>query len=159
MELEETCMKLESLELANCELEAQIERLETKLAAQPSLKSITSDDRVCLARIRHLGETEMRAKRCIRELEEREAALRSQIERILGPSDGKRLCEAANVPDRQGHGGRHHAHRRRKKEECVRIGLPIGGKTERGELDPRVESRLRFDFTGQTRLLPWERAV
>ncbi|XP_008202189.1 uncharacterized protein LOC100120476 isoform X1 [Nasonia vitripennis] len=112
IQLEENCMELESLGQANRELEEQIRHLEDQLNSQTSLQSISSEDRICLSRIRKLAKDEIKMKSNIRELEEREKVLCCQIEKIFGSSD-KPLCEAAR-------GQKHHAHRpkSRKKKHC-----------------------------------------
>lgn len=112
-------MELESLGQVNRELEEQIQHLEAQLNSQTSLESISSEDRICLARIRKLAEDEIKMKSNIRELEEREKVLCCQIEKIFGsskePCSDKRLCEAARSQ-------KHHAHKlkSRKKKQCVR---------------------------------------
>ncbi|XP_058796942.1 uncharacterized protein LOC131667509 [Phymastichus coffea] len=88
-------MELQSLELANRELEEQIQHLRSTLEKKSSLGSISSDDRICLGKIRELGEIKAHKKRKIQELEEKETLLRCLIEKILGPKPikQKRLCD------------------------------------------------------------------
>ncbi|XP_033222227.1 uncharacterized protein LOC117176208 isoform X2 [Belonocnema kinseyi] len=85
VDLEESGMELESLELSNKELGNQLETLEKEVDQKStlSLHSIHSEDLVCLTRIRQLGEEERSLKCCIRQLEEKEMFYRKQMECLL----------------------------------------------------------------------------
>ncbi|XP_043289230.1 uncharacterized protein [Venturia canescens] len=89
IKLEESEMELESLELENKEFDERLQSLQKELTSNktPSLHSIHSEDLICLARIRELGEEEMNFKNSIRELEERETIFQEQINRILTSRD------------------------------------------------------------------------
>lgn len=94
VQLEETGMELESLELSNQELQTTIKKLEHEVKAnqRPSLHSIHSDDLICLSKIRQLGEEELKLKHSIRELERREYMFREQMERILTSREYQKAC-------------------------------------------------------------------
>lgn len=78
-------MELESLELANKEMEEKLAGLrnEVQRYSTPSLHSIHSEDLICLRKIRQLAEEELKLKNCIRELESKELMYRRQMSKIL----------------------------------------------------------------------------
>ena len=84
MDLEDSGMELESLQLSNEEMENQLKTLEKEANTKGfSLHSIHSEDVVCLSRIRQLGEEERSMKCCIRQLEEKEMFFKKQMECLL----------------------------------------------------------------------------
>ncbi|KAL6262606.1 hypothetical protein P5V15_005400 [Pogonomyrmex californicus] len=85
VKLEETGMELESLELANKEMEEKLTGLrnEIRRCSTPSLHSIHSEDLLCLKKIRQLAEQELKLKNCIRELESKEIMYRRQMGKLL----------------------------------------------------------------------------
>lgn len=85
VKLEETGMELESLELANKEMEEKLIGLRDEMQRRntPSLHSIHSEDLICLRRIRQLAEEELKLKNCIRELESKEFTYRRQMGKLL----------------------------------------------------------------------------
>lgn len=85
VKLEETGMELESLELANKEMEERLIELRNEVArhSTPSLHSIHSDDLICLRKIRQLAEEELKLKNCIKELENKEITYRRQMSKLL----------------------------------------------------------------------------
>ncbi|XP_050449257.1 uncharacterized protein LOC126850381 [Cataglyphis hispanica] len=85
VKLEETGMELESLELANKEMEERLIELQNEVAkhSTPSLHSIHSDDLICLRKIRQLAEEELKLKNCIKELENKEITYRRQMSKLL----------------------------------------------------------------------------
>lgn len=78
-------MELESLELANKEMEEKLIGLrdEVQRCSTPSLHSIHSEDLICLRRIRQLAEEELKLKNCIKELENKEFVYRRQMGKLL----------------------------------------------------------------------------
>lgn len=78
-------MELESLELANKEMEEILIRLRDEVTryTTPSLHSIHSDDLICLKKIRQLAEEELKLKNCIKELENKEMTYRRQMNKLL----------------------------------------------------------------------------
>lgn len=85
VKLEETGMELESLELANKEMEEKLAELrkEVQKRSTPSLHSIHSEDMICLRKIRQHAEEELKLKNCIRELENKELLFRRQMGKLL----------------------------------------------------------------------------
>lgn len=85
VKLEETGMELESLELANKEMEEKMIGLrdEIQRRSTPSLHSIHSEDLICLKKIRQLAEEELKLKGCIKELESKEFMYRRQMGKLL----------------------------------------------------------------------------
>ncbi|XP_070169071.1 uncharacterized protein [Polyergus mexicanus] len=85
VKLEETGMELESLELANKEMEERLIELRNEITrhSTPSLHSIHSDDLICLRKIRQLAEEELKLKNCIKELENKEITYRRQMSKLL----------------------------------------------------------------------------
>ncbi|GAB1869425.1 hypothetical protein CAJAP_10504 [Camponotus japonicus] len=85
VKLEETGMELESLELANKEIEERLIELRNEITrhSTPSLHSIHSDDLICLRKIRQLAEEELKLKNCIKELENKEIMYRRQMNKLL----------------------------------------------------------------------------
>ncbi|XP_011871742.1 PREDICTED: uncharacterized protein LOC105564159 isoform X3 [Vollenhovia emeryi] len=85
VKLEETGMELESLELANKEMEDKLAGLRNEIQRRstPSLHSIHSEDLICLRKIRQLAEEELKLKNCIRELESKELMYRRQMGKLL----------------------------------------------------------------------------
>lgn len=78
-------MELESLELANEEMEEKLAGLrdEVKRHSTPSLHSIHSEDLICLRKIRQLAEEEFKLKNCIEELKTKETMYRRQMRQLL----------------------------------------------------------------------------
>lgn len=78
-------MELESLELANKEMEEKLAELrkEIQKRSTPSLHSIHSEDMICLRKIRQHAEEELKLKNCIRELENKELLFRRQMGKLL----------------------------------------------------------------------------
>ncbi|CAL1674038.1 unnamed protein product [Lasius platythorax] len=78
-------MELESLELANKEMEERLVGLRDEVTRHgaPSLHSIHSDDLICLRKIRQLAEEELKLKNCIKELENKEMTYRRQMSKLL----------------------------------------------------------------------------
>lgn len=99
VKLEETGMELESLELANKEMEERLIELRNEVAkhSTPSLHSIHSDDLICLRKIRQLAEEELKLKNCIKELENKEITYRRQMSKLLSckkfQRDNKKMTE------------------------------------------------------------------
>ncbi|XP_029157252.1 uncharacterized protein LOC114929759 [Nylanderia fulva] len=85
VKLEETGMELESLELANKEMEERLVKLRDEVTkyTTPSLHSIHSDDLICLRKIRQLAEEELKLKNCIKGLENKEMTYRRQMSKLL----------------------------------------------------------------------------
>lgn len=85
VKLEETGMELESLELANKEMEERLTELRNEMTrhSTPSLHSIHSDDLICLRKIRQLAEEELKLKNCIKELENKEITYKHQMSKLL----------------------------------------------------------------------------
>jgi len=83
MKLEETDMELESVELANREMEERLTQLRDNLENAQSLHSIHSEDLICLKKIRRLAEEELKLKNCIEHLENKECMYRRQMKKIL----------------------------------------------------------------------------
>ncbi|XP_072759261.1 uncharacterized protein [Anoplolepis gracilipes] len=85
VKLEETGMQLESLELANKEMEEKLIGLRNEVTrySTPSLHSIHSDDLICLKKIRQLAEEELKLKNSIKELESKEITYRRQMNKLL----------------------------------------------------------------------------
>ena len=100
LEIENIRKELESLEKSNSELDDKIELAKKNLEKKCSIGSITENDLQCLSQIRKLVEDEVRMKRTISELENTEAVLRGQVEKILG-------CGKSN---------KHHAYRTKMKK-------------------------------------------
>lgn len=92
VKLEETGMELESLELANKEIEERLIELRNEITrhSTPSLHSIHSDDLICLRKIRQLAEEELKLKNCIKELENKEIMYRRQMNKLLSCNKFKR---------------------------------------------------------------------
>lgn len=78
-------MELESLELANKEMEERLGELRNEITrhSTPSLHSIHSDDLICLRKIRQLAEEELKLKNCIKGLENKEIMYRRQMNKLL----------------------------------------------------------------------------
>ncbi|KAL0132768.1 hypothetical protein PUN28_000479 [Cardiocondyla obscurior] len=101
VKLEETSMELESLELANQEMEEKLAglRKEVQKYNTPSLHSIHSEDLICLKRIHQLAEEELKLKNYIRELESKELMYRRQMNKLLSckefQRDGVKITERA----------------------------------------------------------------
>lgn len=78
-------MELESLELANREMEERLIGLRKEVTkyTTPSLHSIHSDDLICLRKIRQLAEEELKLKNYIKELESKEIMHRRQMTKLL----------------------------------------------------------------------------
>lgn len=78
-------MELESLELANKEMEEKLVGLRNRIQRQstPSLHSIHSEDLICLKKICQLAEEELNLKSCIKELEDKEVLYRRQMKQFL----------------------------------------------------------------------------
>lgn len=85
VELEEAGMELESLELANKELEHNLTELQREVQRHKtsSLHSIHSEDLICLKKIRQLAEEELKLKTRIKELEDEEDMYRRQVSKLL----------------------------------------------------------------------------
>ncbi|XP_024868663.1 uncharacterized protein LOC112452609 isoform X1 [Temnothorax curvispinosus] len=85
VKLEETGMELESLELANKEMEEKLTGLRNEVQRYntPSLHSVHSEDLICLRKIRQLAEEELKLKNCISELESKEFMYRRQMGKLL----------------------------------------------------------------------------
>ncbi|KYN03392.1 hypothetical protein ALC62_05784 [Cyphomyrmex costatus] len=85
IKLEETGMELESLELANKEMEEKLTELRNEIQKRdtPSLHSIHSEDLICLKKIRQFAEEELKLKNYIRELESKELMYRRQMNKLL----------------------------------------------------------------------------
>ncbi|KYN45371.1 hypothetical protein ALC56_00218 [Trachymyrmex septentrionalis] len=85
VKLEETGMELESLELANKEMEEKLTELRNEIQKRntPSLHSIHSEDLICLKKIRQLAEEELKLKNYIGELESKEFMYRRQMSKLL----------------------------------------------------------------------------
>lgn len=96
--MEETTMELESLELANKEMEEKLVGLRNRVQRRgiPSLHSIHSEDLICLKKIRQLAEEELNLKSCIKELEDKEAVYRRQMRQFL-PCEKFQRCNAEKV--------------------------------------------------------------
>ncbi|XP_025264346.1 uncharacterized protein LOC105250451 [Camponotus floridanus] len=92
VKLEETGMELESLELANKEIEERLIELRNEITrhSTPSLHSIHSDDLICLRKIRQLAEEELKLKNCIKELENKEIMYRREMNKLLSCNKFKR---------------------------------------------------------------------
>lgn len=108
-------MEIASIERSNRELDDRIEELERKLEAAaekpkslPKLEPVTSEDRFYLSQIRKFDEEELQIKREIKEMEDREYALRAQIEALLGPSTENQRRK-------------HHAHRSRHRHHKHKV--------------------------------------
>ncbi|CAK9807878.1 hypothetical protein ANTQUA_LOCUS5373 [Anthophora quadrimaculata] len=84
VKLEETEMELESLELANKEMNDTLNNLEKEIRnyTTPSLHSIHSEDLICLSKIRQLAEEELSLKNCIKELEQRETIFKDHMDKL-----------------------------------------------------------------------------
>lgn len=78
-------MELESLELANKEMEEKLVGLRNRVQrhSTPSLHSIHSEDLICLKKIRQLAEEELNLKSCIKELEDKETMYRRQMKQLV----------------------------------------------------------------------------
>lgn len=85
VKLEETTMELESVELANKEMEEKLIGLRNQAEKYntPSLHSIHSEDLICLKKIRQFAEEELNLKTCIKELEDKENIYRRQMKEFL----------------------------------------------------------------------------
>ncbi|XP_032672321.1 uncharacterized protein LOC116844625 [Odontomachus brunneus] len=85
VKLEETTMELESVELANKEMEEKLIGLRNQAEKYntPSLHSIHSEDLICLKKIRQFAEEELDLKSCIKELEDKEDTYRRQMKKFL----------------------------------------------------------------------------
>ncbi|KOC62644.1 hypothetical protein WH47_05286 [Habropoda laboriosa] len=85
VKLEETEMELESLELANKEMNDTLNNLEKEVRnyTTPSLHSIHSEDLLCLSKIRQLAEEELSLKSCIKELEQKETIFKEHMDKLL----------------------------------------------------------------------------
>lgn len=93
-------MELESLELANREMEEKLIGLQNEVQrhSTPSLHSIHSEDLICLKKIRQLAEEELRLKNCIEELENKEIMYRRHMDKLLSckksQRDSKKIKES-----------------------------------------------------------------
>ncbi|XP_014484865.1 PREDICTED: uncharacterized protein LOC106749691 [Dinoponera quadriceps] len=96
VKLEETTMELESLELANKETEEKLRALRHRLSSTSSLRSIHSEDLICLKKIRQLAEEELNLKSCIKELENKETTYRRQMRQFLPCKKFQRDNEKVN---------------------------------------------------------------
>ncbi|KAL2730863.1 kinetochore protein SLK19-like [Vespula squamosa] len=85
VKLEETDIELESLELANKEMNDQADKIEKEIRSyqSTSLHSIHSEDVVCLTKIHQLAKDELELKNCITQLEEKEILYVEQLDRLL----------------------------------------------------------------------------
>lgn len=85
MKLEETDIELESLELANKEMNDHANQIEKELRSYrgSSLHSINSEDLICLTKIYELAKEELELKNCIALLEDKEALYAEQLDRLL----------------------------------------------------------------------------
>ncbi|XP_076164272.1 uncharacterized protein LOC143145119 isoform X2 [Ptiloglossa arizonensis] len=94
VKLEETDIELESLELANKEMNDTLYSLEKEVDnyTSPSLHSIHSEDLMCLSKIRQLAKEELCLKNCIRELELKETLFKEQMDRLLTSRDYQSVC-------------------------------------------------------------------
>jgi len=91
VKLEETDMELESVELANREMEERLSQLRSEVESARSLHSIRSEDLICLRKVRRLAEEELKLKNCIEHLENKECMYRRQMKKIL--SCKKHQCD------------------------------------------------------------------
>jgi hypothetical protein len=91
MKLEETDMELESVELANREMEERLTQLRDDVESAQGLHSIHSEDLICLKKVRRLAEEELKLKNCIEQLENKECMYRRQMKKIL--SCKKHQCD------------------------------------------------------------------
>lgn len=111
VKLEETGMELESLELANKEMEEKLIglRKEVQRRTTPSLHSIHSEDLICLKKIRQLAEEELKLKNCIKELESKEVMYRRQMGKLLSckkfQCDSGKMTEHVQEPRENGRKG------------------------------------------------------
>ncbi|EGI65080.1 hypothetical protein G5I_06541 [Acromyrmex echinatior] len=101
VKLEETGMELESLELANKEMEEKLAELRNKIQKRntPSLHSIHSEDLICLKKIRQFAEEELKLKNYIRELESKEFMYRRQMNKLL--SCKKFQCDSEKMESKE----------------------------------------------------------
>nr|XP_012219998.1 PREDICTED: uncharacterized protein LOC105670835 [Linepithema humile] len=112
VQLEEAGMKLESLELANREMEEKLMGLQNEVRrhSTPSLHSIHSEDLICLKKIRQLAEEELKLKNCIKELESKEITYRRHMDKLLSckkfQRDSKKLKESMTKNVRESKGTR-----------------------------------------------------
>ncbi|CAL7938551.1 unnamed protein product [Xylocopa violacea] len=99
VKLEETGMELESLELANKEMNDILDNLEREVRdyTTPSLHSIHSEDLLCLSKIRRLAEEELNLKNCIKQLEQKETVFRQHMERLLISKEYQNVCDRRNI--------------------------------------------------------------
>ncbi|XP_076758610.1 uncharacterized protein LOC143427962 [Xylocopa sonorina] len=99
VKLEETGMELESLQLANKEMNDILDDLEREVRdyTSPSLHSIHSEDLLCLSKIRQLAEEELNLKNCIKELEQKETVFRQHMERLLISKEYQNVCNRRNI--------------------------------------------------------------
>ncbi|XP_047365584.1 uncharacterized protein LOC124955340 [Vespa velutina] len=89
VKLEETDIELESLELANKEMNDQADKIEKEIRCYQctSLQSINSDDVICLTKIHQLAKDELELKNCIKQLEEKEILYVEQLDRLLASKE------------------------------------------------------------------------
>ncbi|XP_076240947.1 uncharacterized protein LOC143183307 [Calliopsis andreniformis] len=95
VKLEETGMELESLELANAEMNDTLNSLEKEMKSyiNPSLHSIHSEDLICLSKIRQLAEEELCLKNCIKEMELKETLFKEHMDHLLTSKEYQSACD------------------------------------------------------------------
>lgn len=82
-------MELESIELANKEMDDEADKIEKEIRCyrSASLHSIDSDDVVCLTKIHQLAKDELELKNCITQLEEKEIFYVEKLDRLLASKE------------------------------------------------------------------------
>ncbi|XP_066595547.1 uncharacterized protein [Prorops nasuta] len=111
IELEESKMRLCSLEMMNQEMDDVMMKLQKELDEDRklSVSSIHSEDVVCISKIRQLAKEELDLKHNIEDLERKEFYFYDQINRLLMSQNAQSACK------------------HKKKEKCQRKKLPCRG--------------------------------
>ncbi|XP_011331108.1 uncharacterized protein LOC105275735 isoform X1 [Ooceraea biroi] len=108
VKLEEADMELESLELANKEMEERLIKLrkDVQRHSTPSLRSIHSEDLICLKKIRQLAEEELKLNNCVKQLESKEIMYRRQMNKLLSCKEYQCTNGEMKYPQKMDRGGK-----------------------------------------------------